>query len=180
MNKSTRVLLPLFLLFFLPIFGAIALYFYFPQWIPKGKTHYGELLAPARPTPAFAESLKGRWTYVQFVGPSCDDVCIASLTKYRQIRLALNEKRERVQRAVWVPSEAAATALSVALKADHPDLRILVDADGAARAFFSAQAGPSVYLLDPNGNWLMSYSSGAESRGIYNDIKRLLKLSQIG
>lgn len=180
MTKNSRVLLPLFLLFFLPIFGAIALYFYFPEWIPSGKTNYGELVAPARPAPAFAEPLKGRWTYVQLVGDTCEAECLARLAQFRQIRLALNEKRERVQRAVLVPSEAAAAALSNALKAEHTDLNVQVDATGAARTFFAPQDVQTVYLLDPNGNWLMTYPASAESRGIYKDIKRLLKLSQIG
>lgn len=179
MKKSARVLLPLFLLFFLPIFGAIALYFYFPEWIPSGKTNYGELVTPARPAPAFAEPLKGRWTYVQLADDGCAAECLQSLAQFRQIRLALNEKRERVQRVVLVPSEAAAAALGAALKAEHPDLQVIAVADGSARAFFAPQT-PTVYLLDPNGNWLMSYPAGAESRGIFKDIKRLLKLSQIG
>lgn len=180
MKKSMRVLLPLFLLFFLPIFGAIGLFFYFPEWIPSGKTNYGDLVAPARPAPAFAEPLKGRWTYVQRVGASCEADCLRTLVQFRQIRLALNEKRERVQRVVLAPTQALADTLSVALKAEHPDLKILVVADDSARAFFAPREAHAVYLLDPNGNWLMTYPSGAESRGIYKDIKRLLKLSQIG
>ena len=178
--RAVRVLLPLVALFFLPIAGAIALYFYFPQWIPDSKTNYGELVAPARPAPAFAESLKGRWTYVYLVDDGCATDCLAKLAQIRQIRLALNEKRERVQRVVLAPTDSVAAALAEALKLDHPDLKVLADRDNAARGFFAATHSDAVYLLDPNGNWLMTYPPAAESRGIYKDIKRLLKLSQIG
>ena len=180
MKKSTRVLLPLFLLVVLPIFGAMALYFYFPAWIPAAKTNHGELMAPARPAPAFAEPLKGRWTYVQLTGATCEAECLETLAKFRQIRLALNEKRERVQRVLLVPDEPAAVALKAALNGEHPDLIVQAEAAGAARTFFAPSDARAVYLLDPNGNWLMTYPAVSESRGIFKDIKRLLKLSQIG
>jgi hypothetical protein len=37
-----------------------------------------------------------------------------------------------------------------------------------------------VYLVDPFGNLVMSYAADAPARGLLEDLKRLLKLSQIG
>ena len=37
-----------------------------------------------------------------------------------------------------------------------------------------------VYLVDPNGNLMMKYNHMATSRGLLKDIKKLLKISNIG
>ena len=52
-------------------------------------------------------------------------------------------------------------------------------------AFFSARKAPAdssdyIYLIDPNGNWLMYYTPEDEPGGMLKDLKKLLKLSGIG
>ena len=43
------------------------------------------------------------------------------------------------------------------------------------------QAGAqTLYLIDPLGNWMMVYPGPSEYKGILKDIKRLLRVSQIG
>jgi len=37
-----------------------------------------------------------------------------------------------------------------------------------------------VYLIDPLGNLMMSYSADAKAKGMLEDMKRLLRLSSIG
>jgi hypothetical protein len=37
-----------------------------------------------------------------------------------------------------------------------------------------------IYLIDPLGNLMMSYAPGAKPKGLLEDMKRLLRLSQIG
>ncbi|MGH8445011.1 MAG: SCO family protein, partial [Solimonas sp.] len=114
-------LLLLAALFFGPLLGAVLLYFTFPQSQPHGRTNYGELIAPAQPLPALAlvdadgkaldrEALRGRWTYLYVGGDACDAVCGNKLFQFRQIRLLLNEKRQRVQRVYLAPSAAALQA----------------------------------------------------------------------
>ncbi len=179
-SRALRVILPLALLFFVPLLTAYAVFFYFPEWIPQSKTNYGELVNPARPAPDFANALKGRWSYVYVAGDTCDELCLEKLTQIRQIRLALNEKRQRVQRVLLVTSAEQAARLGESLKAAHPDLKVQVDGDGVARTFFAPDQPGALYLLDPIGNWLMTYPASAESRGIFKDIKKLLRLSQIG
>ncbi len=173
--RAAKIIVPLAFLFFVPLLAAVVLYFYFPQWIPEGKTNYGTLVSPARPAPEFAHALKGRWTYVYLAGDVCAEECQKKLVQIRQVRLALNEKRARVQYALLT---SAPVALGNELKPAHPDLLVL--AGGQAQAFFTPTDADALYLLDPLGNWLMTYPAVAESRGIFKDIKKLLKLSQIG
>ncbi|MEK6806562.1 MAG: hypothetical protein AABY95_07930 [Pseudomonadota bacterium] len=178
--RAAKVIVPLALLFFVPLLAAYTIFFYFPEWIPEGKTNYGTLVSPARPATGFADALKGRWTYVYLADDGCTERCLEKLVQIRQIRLALNEKRQRVQRVLLVSRTDEALRLAEALKAEHPDLRVLADSDGKAREFFAPADADALYLLDPLGNWLMTYPAAAESRGLFKDIKKLLRLSQIG
>jgi hypothetical protein len=40
--------------------------------------------------------------------------------------------------------------------------------------------GGRVYLIDPLGNLMMVYAAGARPKGMLEDLKRLLGLSQVG
>ncbi|MFP5357302.1 MAG: SCO family protein [Gammaproteobacteria bacterium] len=181
------------LLFAAPLIAACVLYFFLPAAQPEGRTNYGELIAPARPAPAFRwldasghpvedSVLRGRWSYLYLGTTACGDDCAQKLYQIRQIRLLLNEKRLRVQRVYVAPDLAALQAARERLSADHPDLIFLTPApeSPAPLDFFSPQEPQALYLLDPLANWMMRYPAAAESPGILKDIKRLLRLSQIG
>lgn len=195
--RGRQQFLLLAVLFFAPLFAAITLYFVAPQWQPEGRTNYGTLIAPARPLPALTlldaqgasvdvDVLRGRWSYVYVGARDCDQACAEKLYQIRQIRTLLNEKRLRVQRVYWAPDLASLQSAQAQLGAEHPDLQFLTEAGGGdalARLFAEGapQADPqALYLLDPLGNWLMLYPAASESRGILKDIKRLLRVSQIG
>lgn len=182
-------------LFFAPVIAAVTLMFFRPDWIPQDRVNYGTLVSPARPAPALAladlegeaapTALTGKWSLVYLAGPTCDEACRAQLVTLRQVRLALNQNRNRVQRVYLAPDAAALAAAHAALAAEHPDLRFFVDGEArAARFFGAADAAPApahaVYLLDPLGNWLMSYGGAVEPKGLYKDLKKLLRYSQIG
>ena len=180
-------------LFFAPLLLAIVFYFFAPAWQPTHKTNYGQLINPARPLPALQlldhegkpqdrEALRGRWSFVYVAGAGCETACLQKLYQIRQIRLLLNEKRLRVQRVYLAPDMAGLKAGEAALRKEHPDLVFLAasgQGDDLAR-FLEAKDPQALYLIDPLGNWLMVYPANAESPGILKDIKKLLRLSQIG
>lgn len=180
-------------LFFAPLLLAILFYFGLPGLQPEHKTNYGQLVAPARPLPEFQWTgadgatkdlavLRGRWSYLYLAGEDCGTACMQKLYQIRQIRLLLNEKRLRVQRVYVAPNPAAMAAAKAKLAETHPDLVFLaLDGQGEAPAtFFGATDPEALYLTDPLANWLMIYPAEAESPGILKDIKKLLRLSQIG
>lgn len=181
------------LLFAAPLIAACVLYFFVPAAQPEGRTNYGQLITPARPVPAFQwldaqgepvdeRVLRGRWSYVYLAAAECTQDCAQKLYQIRQIRLLLNEKRLRVQRVYIAPDLPALQAARARLAADHPDLIFLTPAAQglSVSQFFTPQEAQALYLLDPLANWMMRYPAAAESPGILKDIKRLLRLSQIG
>lgn len=185
-------------LFLAPLLIAYSLYFYFPDSRPSGTTNYGMLIAPALPLPPLAleteggeraadDLLQGRWTFVYLSGETCDAVCLDRLLMSRQVRIAMNEKRSRVARVVIAPGPGALATLRDAIPPIHDDLTLVADAGAVgarAQDFFAQAPAGSLLLLDPHGNWMMYYPPGAarqtEFKGIQKDIKKLLRLSQIG
>jgi hypothetical protein len=177
-------------LFFAPVIGAITLFFFLPQYIPQGRVNYGTLVSPARAVPglglvdpagaAAPTALLGKWTLLYLGGERCEEACAARLVLARQVRLALNEKRVRVQRTYLAPSVASAAAAEAALAAEHPDLVFVAGDAGTAARFFQPPDPHALYLIDPLGNWLMVYTGEVGHKGLHRDLKKLLRISQVG
>lgn len=192
-RRGQRKFLLVAALFFAPLVAAWLLYAVFPSLQPQNKTHHGTLIDPARPLPAFrfsdaqgairdATALRGKWSFVYLGAAECAQDCRDRLYALRQLRALLNEKRLRVQRVYVAPDAAALAAARTALGDAHPDLLLLAQTpDGPAPdEFFGAGDPQALYLVDPLGNWLMTYPGGAAAQGILKDVRRLLRLSQIG
>ncbi len=192
MNPTSRARLKLLLLavlFFAPVIGAIGIFFYAPEWF-AGRVNYGTLVSPARSVPDLAladaagtpapEALRHKWSLVYLARAACDEPCNARLVLTRQVRLALNEKRVRVQRVYVAPDAAAAVRAKAELAGEHPDLIIVVGEGPAAKDFFQPTDPQALYLLDPLGNWLMVYTGAVEHKGLHRDLKKLLRISQVG
>jgi cytochrome oxidase Cu insertion factor (SCO1/SenC/PrrC family) len=203
-RRQRRVLIGLALIFFAPLGLAFYLYYGHGTWHPGGRVNRGELVEPARPLPPLAlplygsgstdaNFLKGKWTYLYVRPGLCSEGCRARLYDTRQIRLALDRDMNRVQR-VFIAGDDCCDAQF--LQRQHPDLitirataadaplLALLPGIGAPDAGAGDSSGvanePRVYLIDPLGNLMMSYSADAKPKGMLEDIKRLLRLSSIG
>jgi hypothetical protein len=193
-RRSRRFLILVALMFFAPLALSFYLYYGAGGWHPGGHVNRGELVQPARPLPALslpllgsgqtdAQFLQRKWTFLMAQQGACDAACLQRLYDTRQVRLALDRQMDRVQRVLIADAECCDLA---ALRESHPDL-IAVERTAAARpllALLPADAGEQnshrVYVVDPLGNLMMFYPLDAKPKGMLQDMKRLLQLSQIG
>jgi cytochrome oxidase Cu insertion factor (SCO1/SenC/PrrC family) len=156
----------------------------------------GALISPPRELPQVAlptteggstavDFLRHKWTLVYVGSGTCDERCHAALYQMRQVRLALNQDMERVQR-LFIATEACCNREF--LEREHPGL-VVARGDTAAAAgllkFFPTDAGPvagagRIYIVDPLGNLMMAHPRDSNPKYLLEDLKRLLKLSQIG
>jgi cytochrome oxidase Cu insertion factor (SCO1/SenC/PrrC family) len=137
--------------------------------------------------------LKGKWTFLYVQHGRCDDECRRHLYDTRQVRLALDREMNRVQRVFIGDGDCCDLE---ELKAAHPDL-IAIRASAADEPLLAllpigehpaaldqhptgAVNSHRVYLIDPLGNLMMFYAPEAKSKGMLDDMKRLLRLSSIG
>lgn len=192
-RRQRRILIGVALMFFAPLGLSFYLY-YGKDWHPGGRVNAGELIEPARPLPSPAlpllgmgetnpQFLKGKWTLLYLQHGRCDDECRRHLYDTRQVRLALDRDMNRVQRVFIGDGDCCDLQ---ALKAAHPDLIAVraSPADEPLLALLPKAAGAlnthRVYLIDPLGNVMMFYAPEAKSKGMLDDMKRLLRLSSIG
>jgi cytochrome oxidase Cu insertion factor (SCO1/SenC/PrrC family) len=179
--------------FALPLVLANWIFHHPEAWTPTRFTNHGELIDPARPIEEFAlvtaegerftlEQLHNRWTLLYVGDGVCDLYCGAALFKTRQVRLALGHDIDRVQR-VYLLTDANAVHALEPVRAEHPGLKL---GTGSAPALspllglLGPDAEDQVYLVDPHGNVVLRYGAEASSRGMLNDLKKLLKNSRIG
>jgi hypothetical protein len=189
--RQRRVLIGVALIFFAPLGLAFYLYYGHSAWLPGGRVNTGELIEPARPLPALAlplrgsgstdpNFLEGKWTYLHVASDLCGETCRSRLYDTRQIRLALDRDMNRVQR-IFIAGDDCCDAQFLR---QHPDL-IVIRAGAAPAPLLALLPGlnagePRVYLIDPLGNLMMFYPADAKSKGMLEDMKRLLRLSSIG
>jgi hypothetical protein len=113
-----------------------------------------------------------------FIGDGrCDQRCQQALYDTRQVRLALDRDMKRVQRVFIATGECCQLQ---ELSRAHPDLIVVRAAPENGALLAQLPSSGSVYLVDPLTNLVMRYGSQVPAKGLLEDLKRLLKLSQIG
>jgi hypothetical protein len=194
LRRSRAFLIVVALMFFAPLALSFYLYYGAGGWHPGGHVNRGELVQPARPLPTVslpllgsgqtdAQFLKRKWTFFMVQHGVCDEACLQRLYDTRQVRLALDREMDRVQRVFIADADCCDLK---ALRESHPDLMVVERTDAAQPLLallpdeIGAQNLHRVYLVDPLGNLMMFYPMDAKPKGMLQDLKRLLQLSQIG
>jgi hypothetical protein len=128
------------------------------------------------------DKLTYKWRFISFVNASCDAICSGRLIDSRQIRKSLGKEEHRVLQVIVElaePDEALAQFIktelpeAVVLKADAADIAAIMPTP-------SGSSGNDIYIQDPLGNILMRFKLEQPVVDIQHDIKKLLKVSQIG
>jgi len=191
-GKKPRSLAPLWVL--VAVFAApvIAAWFFYlnPEYLPSGRTNKGELIDPVVALPAdlalstwdgtdfSRDLLAGKWTLVYLAGGTCDNACRNQLIAMRQIRLALGESQRSVERLL-VLTDATATDLARDLGTEFAGMRVALG-DGRLSELLGEGTAvlDRIYILDPMGNLMMRYATGAPARDTLEDLEHLLKASK--
>lgn len=192
--RNLRTLALLAGLFLVPLALAFCTY-YGSGWRPGRSVNHGFLISPPRPLSAeilpqvlpppdgapAAPLFRGQWTLVYLGNGECPDACRQALFVMRSARLALNNNIDRVRQVFLVREACCAREL---LAREYQGVRVL-DARGPAAAALLAQfpdaaPGHTLFVVDPLGNLMMSYDARQNSRGLLEDLQKLLRLSHIG
>jgi cytochrome oxidase Cu insertion factor (SCO1/SenC/PrrC family) len=191
-RRGRIIALLLFVIAFLPIVLATAMYF--GGWGATGGTaNKGELIQPVGAVSEFGFSdpqgqplgnrfhpatEEPQWLVLTLT-EDCGQACQSALHETRQVHIALGRERDRVERALWTPGIAPDQL------ADYPELMQVELAAGKALPDSlpgSANLAESyqIYVIDPNGNVILRYDNGNSGEDLLDDLKKLLRLSNIG
>ena len=171
------------LAFFGPFVGAVLLY-YLPAdlaWLPRlpGSRELFEppLAVPPSWLDAEPDAALGRyrWSLIYAKMTACDQPCLASLERLRQVQAALGADVDRVRRVYWYAGDAPSLPTDRELA-----LRRVDDSESVAVA---RSLGPDrlrlgrVYVADPQGFLVASYPADVAQKELLRDLKRVLAVS---
>ncbi len=183
--KPRLAMIVLLASFFVP--ASIAWTLFFAGWTPGSTGNHGALVEPphqldgelvdARGDPVPASVLRGRWSMLLVNQGPCGDTCRARLADLGQVRLALAQNMDRAQIVLLLPE---GTPLPDDLAGEHAHLQVHWMRDGILPADDpEADAEISTSLVDTRGYRMMRYEEPLDAYGMLQDIKRLLRLSNI-
>ena len=195
--RERRGLLAVAALFLLPVALAFWLHYGVPGWRPPGSANRGDLIDPpvVLPSlefahvdggPAERDVLHGRWTLLYVGDGRCDARCRDALYLTRQTRLALNRDAARVRRVFLATGRCCDDQT---LRTAHPDLVVAVPSQAQLELLSRLIPAPDrgsladtgrIYVVDPLGNLMLSYSEHAPDKALLEDLERLLRFSHIG
>lgn len=167
----------------------IASYFTYYVIRPEGRRNYGELIDPQRPLPQWngtnnqgqtvpLASLKDQWLLISVADSACPEACQQHLYLQRQLRETLGREKDRLD---WVWLRTGDTALAEPLKEATKAAQVLhVDAQALA-GWLQPAAGQKIedhlYVVDPQGNWMMRFPANLDPAQAKRDLDRLLRAS---
>jgi len=193
-NKNQRTIIILALMTLIP-FAIAWLLTKDPSFSPK-LTNKGDLIVPVITTErvelqgidAFSikniKELDGHWVMLNIIPTEkCNKVCIAAIHATKQLRLMLNKDLTRVRRAVIVMSDVHEKSFDSWWTKD--DRLLKVKASAALQIKLKEQLTETIpdgalILMDPLGNLMMKYPAGFDPYAVKSDLKKLLRISQIG
>lgn len=189
-RRNQLKLLAIFAVAGVPVILAMLMYFG-SFAIPTGKTNKGELIAPALSLAAFGlqptsdglyKETQGKWLLIQTGSGECDVVCQDMAHTARQVNILMAREQGRVARVFMTPDEQ--TFRSV-LAEDYPELQYLpIDhkVQAALPRVINSEANSTwqLWISDPLGNVILHYDTSHSGYDLKDDLKKLLKLSNIG
>ena len=179
--------------FLAPFVGGWLALYVFELRPPSG--NYGTLVQPVRKIDwpvletVAGERVEGgfgrRWTFVLFTRNGCLERCRDNLFYMRQIRTLLGRDTMRLQN-VLISTVPLDETTRIYLR-DFPNVAVIEDyRDPAFYRQFELPgsepvgSAPRMYLVDPDQNLMMQYPPESDEKRVLEDLKTLMKLSQIG
>ncbi|NVK42892.1 MAG: hypothetical protein HWE39_16745 [Oceanospirillaceae bacterium] len=133
--------------------------------VPDGRTHHGELLADG--------ALVGDWQLEDKSGEAWQGA--------EQWQLLLTVPNDCQQCAGWVESMPNLwTAIGKERDRVQWHLVTLSPTQGALTSKRVAELGAGLWIVDPLGNLVLRYDLGVSPQGVLDDMRKLLKLSNLG
>lgn len=153
-----------------------------------GTTNNGELITPqttVRDIGLHLPEEEGRAWWLWTNAATCDAQCQTAVQKIRALHVLLNREAGRVRRGITLGGitldgitpggETGGTSQATSWLDAYPALHRVKLAHTSVEA-----PAEGLYIIDPNGNLVLRYDISTDPKLILQDLKKLLKVSQIG
>lgn len=150
-------------------------------WVPEGRSYHGTLVGDGSQLADIGVqgAAQQRWQLLVTAPGDCAADCRELVYVARQIHIGLNRDASRAVHGLALGA-APSAEYEEQLRREYPQLgRHRLDVQRYAEAV-PADRGARLWIVDPHGNLVLHYDARTKGKQILNDLRLLLKLSQIG
>lgn len=150
-------------------------------WVPETRNYHGELIGTgqSRADLGVTGAPEERWQLLVTVPGVCDTDCKQLVFLARQIHIGLNRDTARASHAV-ASNQPLGDDYDALLRREYPQLaRYQLELQAYGEVAGKAE-GAQLWIVDPRGNLVLRYGNRSKGKAILNDLRHLLKISQIG
>ncbi|SEL61945.1 hypothetical protein SAMN03159362_3737 [Pseudomonas sp. NFIX51] len=149
-------------------------------WVPESRSYHGELIGNGQSRADIGvQADETRWQILVTAPRDCAVDCQQLVYLARQIQISLGRDASRASHAL-AAAQPLDTDYQAKLQREYPQLQrypldLPIFTKGA-----SNQGAPLLWIVDPHGNLVLRYDARVKGKDLLNDLRHLLKLSNIG
>ncbi|KAF0861931.1 hypothetical protein [Pseudomonas sp. LD120] len=149
-------------------------------WVPESRSYHGELIGNGQTRAQIGvQSEEDRWQILVTAPKACDADCQQLVYLARQIQVALGRDASRASHAL-ASAQPLSAEYQARLQREYPQLqRYPLDLATYAKGVNDKDA-PQLWIVDPHRNLVLRYDARVKGKDLLNDLRHLLKLSNIG
>ncbi|MGZ7458152.1 hypothetical protein ACXPVS_15570 [Pseudomonas sp. Ma2-10] len=154
-------------------------------WVPEGRSYHGELIGNGQTRADLGvQAQEDRWQILVTAPKDCSVDCQQLVYLARQIQIGLGRDAGRASHAL-AAAQPLSSEYDAKLTREYPQLQ-RYPLDLATFSTFNTTAGtgdkpaPQLWVIDPHGNLVLRYDPTVKGKDLLNDLRHLLKLSNIG
>ena len=149
-------------------------------WVPEGRSYHGELIGNGQSRADLGvQAQEDRWQLLVTAPKECSVDCQQLVYLARQIQIGLGRDASRASHALAI-AQPLNSDYETKLQREYPQLqRYSLDPPTYIKGARSNDT-PHLWIIDPHGNLVLRYDPTVKGKDLLNDLRHLLKLSNIG
>ena len=149
-------------------------------WLPESRSYHGELIGNGQSRAALGVTAdEQRWQLLVTAPQACAADCQQLVYLARQLQIGLGRDASRASHAL-AAAQPVDAAYAATLQLEYPQLqRYTLDLPTYTQGA-EGNGAAQLWIIDPHGNLVLRYGPGVIGKDVLNDLRLLLKLSNIG
>jgi hypothetical protein len=149
-------------------------------WVPEGRSYHGELIGNGQTRADLGvQAQEQRWQMLVTAPKDCSVDCQQLVYLARQVQIGLSRDASRASHAL-AAAQPLNSEYEAKLAREYPQLqRYPMDLTTFSNTT-GDHAVPQLWIIDPHGNLVLRYDPTVKGKDLLNDLRHLLKLSNIG
>ncbi|CAM3629982.1 hypothetical protein CCOS865_00070 [Pseudomonas reidholzensis] len=148
-------------------------------WVPEGRSFHGVMIGNGQSRGDLGITAQDqRWQLLVSAPAGCAEDCQQLVYLARQIQIGLGRDASRASHAL-ASAQPLTGDYQAVLGREYPQLqRYPLDLPRYQQTV--SEPGPQLWIVDPHGNLVLRYDAKVKGKHVLDDLRHLLKLSNIG